>query len=69
MPPDKQVPRPCGIEITEILIIINTYVRAERMLGTIKVEVTVGAVGILCNVTDEVTAEAVAHPYAEFIAP
>lgn len=65
--PDEEILRPRSVEVTEMLIIIDTYVRAKRVLGAIEVEVAVGAVGIRGGMADEVAAEAVVHPYAQVV--
>ena len=39
------------------------------MLGTVEVEVAVGAVGNVGGVTYQIAAETVAHPYAQVVAP
>ena len=44
--PDEEILRPRGVEVTEMLIIIYTYMRAERVLGAVEVEVAVDAVGV-----------------------
>ena len=41
------------------------YVRTEGVLGAVDVEVAVSAVWVVGGVAHQVTAEAVAHPYAQ----
>ena len=55
-----------GVEIAEIGRVDDTDMRAEGALGTIEEEVAVGRGWRCRQVCDEITAETVATPHAEF---
>ena len=57
----EEVLRARSVEVAEVGVVIDTYVRAERMLGAVEVEITVGAVGVFRDMAHEVAAETVAH--------
>ena len=65
----EEILRACGVEVAEVGVVVDTHMRAERVLGTVEVEIAIGAVGVFGGVADEVTAEAVAHPHPQLITP
>ena len=66
---DEEVFRAGGVEVAEVGVVVDAYMRTEGVLGAVEVEVAIGAVGIFGGVADEVSAEAVTHPYSQFVAP
>lgn len=61
---NKEIAGLGGIKVAEIGMVVDTNVRAEGVLRTIEIEVTVGAVWMGGSVTHKVATETVAHPNA-----
>ena len=58
-----------GVEIAEMCGVHDVHMRAKGALGAKEVEVAVGRCWRCRQVSDEIPAEAVAAPHAEFCTP